>query len=472
MSPSNSLPRSTPEAQGVSSAAIVSFLDAVERNGLGLHSYMLVRHGHVVAEGWWKPYRPDEAHMLFSLSKSFTSTAAGMAIAEGKFSVDDPVLNYFPDEAPDEASPNLAAMRVRHLLTMTTGHETEPDIRTNRDVHWARTFLAHPVEHEPGAKFLYNSVATYMVSAIVQKTTGQRVVEYLRPRLFDQLGIKDAVWEQSPQGIDTGGWGLSLRTEEIAKFGQLYLQNGVWSGERLISEAWIAEATSKQVSNGEGDPNDWNQGYGYQFWRCIPGCYRGDGAFGQFCIVVPARDAVIAITSGSHDMGAIMRDVWYMLLPAMYDAAQADDPAAAAALAARSGALEIATPNGEATSPIGEVVSGREYSLKENDRGIASVKFALNADGGAITIVDKDGANTVPFGFEEWRRGRTRWVDIPERDTAARGRWTAPDTLVVTVCLTNSPWVIVVTARFDGDKITVSMNCKIGISCELEGLAS
>ena len=263
--PSSSLPRSQPEAQGVSSSAILAFVDEAEKKIDALHSFMLVRHGHVVAEGWWSPYQAESPHALYSLSKSFTSTAVGLAIAEGKLSVDDEVLKFFPEDAPKEPSNNLKAMRVSDLLRMSTGHQAEPRL-TPGDV-WTKKFLAQPVPYKPGTHFLYNTAATYMLSAIVQKATGTTVLDYLRPRLFEPLGIEHPTWGTSPQGISLGGYGLSIRTEDIARFGQLYLQKGKWHGKQLVPEAWVEAATARQTSNGSNPKSDWDQGYGYQFWR-------------------------------------------------------------------------------------------------------------------------------------------------------------------------------------------------------------
>lgn len=313
------LPRSTPESQGVSSAAIRSFIETANEKIDTLHSIIIMRHGYIVAEGWWKPEAPEQQHVLHSLSKSFTSTAVGLAVAEGKLSIDDPVLKFFPEDAPAEPSNNLKAMRVRDLLTMSTGHQVEA--KFTGDAPWVKTFLAHPVPHKPGAHFQYNTPATYMCSAIVQKVTGQTVLDYLKPRLFEPLGIENPQWGTSPQGITVGGWGLHIRTEDIAKFGQLYLQKGKWNGKQLIPESWIELATSKQVSNGSDPARDWDQGYGFQFWRCRHGAYRGDGAFGQFCVVLPELDAVIAITADTKDMQAELNVVWDKLLPAFQAAA-------------------------------------------------------------------------------------------------------------------------------------------------------
>ena len=267
-----SFPRSIPEAQGVPPGAILDLVESLDQID-AMNSFMLVRHSKVIAEGWWAPYSAQENHELYSLSKSFTSTAVGMAVAEGKLSIDDEVLKFFPDDAPDKPSANLKAMRVHDLLTMNTGNQDE--VPTAADKISARAFLTNAVPHKPGTHFKYNTPATFMLSAIVQKQTGLTVLDYLRPRLFEPLGITQPVWNTNWQGISLGGYGLSVRTEDIARFGQLYLQRGNWQGKQLIPKEWVEMATSKQVSNGSNPKSDWDQGYGFQFWRCRNGAYRG-----------------------------------------------------------------------------------------------------------------------------------------------------------------------------------------------------
>src|SRR5262249_25298859 len=241
-------------------------------------------------------------------------------------------------------STTLRAMRLTDLPRMPTGQQAEPPRKP--DEPWVKTFLAQPVPFKPGTHFLYNTSATYMLSAAVQKATGQTVLDYLTPRLFEPLGIKNPTWEVSPQGISTGGYGLSVRTEDIAKFGQLYLQKGKWDGKQLVPAAWVEAATTRQTSNGSSPASDWDQGYGYQFWRCRHGGYRGDGAFGQFCIVLPEQDAVIAITSGVRDMQAVMNLVWDKLLPALKPSPLATDAGAARELAGALKGLALRLPDG------------------------------------------------------------------------------------------------------------------------------
>lgn len=326
------LPRATPESQGVSSTAVAEFIRSADKDVNSMHSFMLVRHGKVVAEAWWEPENADKPHVMWSLSKSFTSTAVGLAVQEGKLSVDDEVIKFFPDRVPADASPNLKAMRVKDLLTMSTGHQDEVSLRDEKD--WISAFLKHPVPHKPGTHFRYNTPATFMQSAIVQKVTGEKVVDYLQSRLFDPLGIDAPKWDENPQGMSIGGYGLYLKTEDIAKFGQLYLQKGSWNGKQLVPEAWVVAATSKQVSNGSNPNSDWEQGYGFQFWRCRHGAFRGDGKDGQFCVVLPEQDAVVVMTANSTNLQGQLNVVWDKLLPAFSDKPLADNPSAAADLKA------------------------------------------------------------------------------------------------------------------------------------------
>ncbi len=337
------LPRSTPEAEGVRSDAIRGFVEAANERINTLHSFMLIRHGKVIAEAWWKPESAETPHVLWSLSKSFASTAVGFAVTEGKLSLDDEVVKFFPESVPAGASEHLRSMRVRHLLSMSGGHDTEPkfDIQKGPSV---RGFFEHPVVHAPGTWFRYNTPSTYMCSAIVTKVTGQTVVDYLKPRLFDPLGIDSPRWDASEEGYSKGGYGLFLRTEEIAKFGELFLRAGKWGDVQLIPESWVRAATSKQVDNDRAPSAktpEWSQGYGFQFWRCRHNAYRGDGRDGQICLVMPDQDAVLAITAQTGQMQAELDLVWEKLLPAFENKAIAVDEPAQARLRSALTRLEV-----------------------------------------------------------------------------------------------------------------------------------
>lgn len=324
-----SLPRAVPSKKF--GKALNAYLKAVDKSEQDLHSIMVVQHGRVIGEQWRGDAAPDVPHILNSISKTFTSTAVGLAIAEGKLKLDDRVISFFPDDLPAEVSDNLSAMTVRHLLTMHSGHERDLAPLVNDSCNWVKLFLSQPVPLQPGTYYAYNSLGTYMLSAIVQKVTGQKLVDYLYPRLFRPLGIVDVQWKESPQGINYGGWGLYLKTEDLAKLGQLYLQKGQWNGRQLVPAEWIAEASARQVESlpagmspqmvkkaGLTTKNsDWLQGYGYQLWRCRHNAYRADGANGQYILVLPEKDAVIAVTANIGDMQAELNLIWKHLLPAL-----------------------------------------------------------------------------------------------------------------------------------------------------------
>jgi CubicO group peptidase (beta-lactamase class C family) len=456
----SSLPRSTPERQGISSTAILDFVDTADRQIDMMNSFMLIRHGFVVAEGWWGPYDAATPHILYSLSKSFTSTAVGLAIAEGKMSLDDQVLKFFPDDAPAEPSPNLKAMRVRDLLRMATGNQTEAPILES-DMPWTRTFLAHPVPFKPGTHFLYNSPATYMLSAIVQKVTGMTVLDYLKPRLFAPLGIDNPSWVANPQGISAGAYGLSLRTEDLARFGQLYLQKGKWKGKQLVPSQWIEEATARQTANGSSPNSDWDQGYGYQFWRSRHNTYRGDGAFGQYCMIIPGFDAVVVITSGVRDMQSIMNLVWNKLLPALKANKLPENALARQKLDAKLAGLFVKLPSGQPTMPIASKVSGKWFEFPENDRGIRAISFDFTSPSPVLIVRTAAGEIRTRLGIGSWRKtpngfanGLDKFLTVPAQPlVSASGAWSANDVFNVKLVLYETPYYSALTFKFDGDRL-------------------
>ena len=408
------LQRSTPEAEGVSSQGILGFLEAAENSKHELHSFMFLRHGKVIAEGWWKPYSPNLKHTMYSLSKSFTSTAVGFAVSENLLSVDDQVISFFPEDLPDSISPFLADMKVQDLLTMSVGQAPEPiaTIVAN-DSNWVQAFLATPIVHDPGTKFLYNSMATYMLSAIVQKLTGETVIEYLTPRLFEPLGIEGMDWEVDPMGINTGGWGLRLKTEDMARFGQLYLQKGKWDDKQLLPAQWIGEATtskilqSPELSGTARDSNDWAQGYCYQFWRCRNNAYRGDGAFGQYIIVMPDQDAVVVLTSETYDMQGELSLVWDYLLPAIKEDTLPEDKELSARLEQRLNALALPLLKNEISPATSSSISGKTYTMEPNKRMTDTLLFQFHADTCHLIMKGKHDDYKLTFGADKWITGET-----------------------------------------------------------------
>ncbi len=471
---SSPLPRSTPEAQGIASSAILDFINAADQNIDGMHGFVLLRHGHVVTECWWKPYDAETPHIFFSLSKSFTSTAVGIAIAEGKLSLNDEVLKTFADEAPAEPSTNLKAMRLRDLLRMQVGHEKElsfwKDAGGENGETWTKRFLAHPVTFKPGTRFLYNTPATYMASAMVRKATGEDILDYLKPRLFDHIGFTNPTWVKNPQGISVGGYGLMGRTEDIARFGQLLRQKGAWNGKQIVPATWIAEATSLQTSNGSNPNSDWDQGYGYQFWRCRHGAFRGDGAFGQYCLVMPEQDAVIAITAGVPNMQAILNLIWEKLLPAMNNKTLPENNAVTQELTTKLSSLTMRMPTGKQTSPITATVSGIWYTLPENERGITALALDLTAQPPALLVRTAAGETRIVVPFDSWStpspgfsNGLDRFLSVPTNPSvAASGAWTSDDTFTIKLALTQTPFYSTLNLKFDGQRLIFNSKHNVG----------
>lgn len=453
----------TPESLGISSRAILTFIEAAEKERPDdLHSVMLMRHGKVAAQGWWNPYNPESPHVLFSLSKSFTSSAIGIAQAEGLLNINDTVISFFPEDTPAEPSQNLQAMRIRDLLKMNTGHNNDATGPMQRDREsWVRGFLVLPVEHKPGTHFVYNSAATFMLSAIIHKVTGQSLLEYLTPRLFEPLGIENPTWENSPEGINVGGWGLKVRTKDIANFGQLYLQKGLWNGKQLIPEAWVEEATSFQTSNGSNPDSDWEQGYGYQFWRCRHNLYRGDGAFGQYCIVFPEHDAVLAITAGTSNMGAIMNLVWDHLLPALDERPLAEDQEAYTALQNKLNSLSLSVVEGEKSSPQAASIADQQYSITGNEDGITGVTFRLEGDDQSISFARGGDTFSIPFGNGILKKGE---FPMPQgsQPVASSGAWISQDTLEVRSYLYETPFYYTYKLAFRDNDVTILRKRNVG----------
>jgi CubicO group peptidase (beta-lactamase class C family) len=457
------LARALPEEVGIPSQAVSRFLEALAQSGQEIHSFMLLRHGRVAAEGWWKPYEPALPHQLFSLSKSFTSTAIGFAVTEGSLSLDDAVLSFFPEAAPKRPSANLQAMRVRHLLTMTSGHAKDTFERIQRPGtrDWAKAILALPVEAEPGTLFIYNSGASYLLAAIVQKATGQRLLDYLAPRLFAPLGIEGAAWERCPRGVDTGGWGLSLRTEDIAKFGQLLLAKGRCDGRQVIAESWVAEATKAQVGNDRpGEPPDWCQGYGYQFWRDRHGGFRGDGAFGQMCVVMPDQDAVLAMTSGARTMQAILDAAWWALLPAMTEAPKVVKKHQADLRRALRG-LRLDPPGFRDDPPAAAHLDGTSWRLEANEPGLRAVSFAFHA-GRLVMTIQARRKTVVRCGAGKWVSGRMRRERDPQPvPVRAAYTWTGGGALEATVRSITTPFMETYVCRFSGGALEMVVRSNV-----------
>jgi CubicO group peptidase (beta-lactamase class C family) len=469
-----SLPRSTPEAQGVSSQGIIDFLDAAAKSKHEFHSMMLLRHGKVIAEGWWNPYKPELKHTLYSTSKSFTATAVGFTVAEKKLTVEDKVISFFPDALPDTVSPYLADLKIKDLLSMSAGMNPDPTFKVATSDNWVKAFLSTPIKDKPGTKFVYNSVATYMLSAIVQKVTGEKVVDYLKPRLFEPLAIEGVDWEVDPQGINCGGWGLRVKTEDLAKFGELFLQKGKWNGKQVLPSSWIDEATSLKIyqepdaRQSKKDSSDWVQGYCYQMWRCRHNCFRGDGAYGQFIIVMPDQDAVLAITAEAFDMQNEIDLIWQYLFPAIKNEKLAENSALTATLNQRLSSLALPVPSTVDASATSALILGKTYVFEPNEKHLSSMNFLMKDNVCTVTMKVDSSDYNFNFGQGKWIEGSTsmlgpnlflqakaHYVGIPSDKVVASYGWKDQNNLNLALRYIETPHSETINCKFDKDKISV-----------------
>jgi CubicO group peptidase (beta-lactamase class C family) len=396
----------TPESQGVSSSAILSWLDACERELDCLHGFVIRRNGKIIAEGSWKPFDTlNGTHILYSHSKSFTSTAVGLLADEKKLDLDERVADLFPDDLPEGTGERLRSLRIRDLLTMNMGAK---DHRLKGGGDWVKDALAKDFVSDPGTVYRYDSDATYLLAAIVEKKCGTSMMAYLDRKIFKPLGFGAVRTTYSPQGIPCGGWGMHMSTRDISKFGQLYLDEGEWRGRRILSRDWVRLATAKQTASGSGGPDrpdsDWYQGYGFQFWRCRHNAYRADGANGQCTVVIPDRDAVVSIHASLSDMAAELNLVWRHLLPAMEDAPLPENPAAAEKLAERCASLALETP-GEKADGIEKFFGTYDFG---GDRKIGTLSFACENGAIVCAIETRAGKSTFPVGVGEWKGGTVK----------------------------------------------------------------
>ena len=390
------LPRSTPEAEGIPSSAISVFLDSLASYPRSdIHSVMILRHGKVVAELYPEPYKAEYRHTMYSCSKTFVSTAIGIAVDENRLRVTDRVATFFPELLPEKISPELAAMTIHDLLTMSSGINPDGTIRAEND-DWIKVYLSKPVS-TPGEKFKYDSMCTYLLSAIIQKVTGKKTLDYLKEKLFNDMHITDVGWEESPEGYNVGGWGLHIQCESLAKMGQLLLQKGKWNGKQLVSEEWV-----KQMMRNPIDTNDEGTAvYGYQMWGCPPnGSFRADGRLGQFILVLPETDMVIAITECTYSPQ--LRFAWEILLPKVQNTPLARGKDYLRLLKDIK-TYRYPTSQGKASSTLMKQLEGKTYTFEKNEFGWKSLSFEQRKNEMIMSVKDEyEKAYSLSLGYKNW----------------------------------------------------------------------
>ncbi len=449
------------ELCGVSSADALKFVEEICRGlpGQETHSFMLIRHGKLLFEGYFNPYNNDTKHTLFSVSKSFASTAIGFLVSEGEIKVDDFIYEYFPELITDDINKENLKITIHDLLSMALGQQGgavhEAQKRKDLSNVMLYNFFYRNKDIECGTEFRYDSYGTYMLSALVNKITGKSVVEYLMPRLFEPLGIKEPYYIKDDLGISIGYTGMRMSLRDLAKVGLTYLNNGVWKDKQIIPEEWIKLAIQKHIPTDSCSTGlDWQEGYCYQFWRGRYNTYRFCGAFGQMCVMMPDYDAVFVVNSGfdNSKLSFILDTFYKNIMFNMKDYPLPEDKE-------NNEKLENILSNLSLTfqfsdmSPMSEFVNGQIYKIEEKG-GYNAVKFSFFKESVAVELLGEDKNYKFEAGFKSpiWGRADGTGFCVLENkdcsDTLGTAIWHTKKDLEVTLRFFGSPSILKVIADF------------------------
>jgi CubicO group peptidase (beta-lactamase class C family) len=434
---------SVPEEQGIDSAKLADMFNQIQASGYNIHSVVIVRHGKLVAEAYRVPNDASTIHQLMSCTKSFISALVGIAIDQGAIqSIDQRVLDFFPDRTPANLDDAKRGMTLRDLLTMSSGFDwqggmlEEPSIdQLYFSPDWVQFMLDLPLSDAPGSRFVYNSGGSHLLSAIVQQATGQTAEELARTDVFAPLGITSWHWEADPQGISTGYAGLWLAPRDMAKFGYLYLHGGQWDGQQIVPAQWVADSTREPIKAGGSWLSD---GYGYQWWVDAKGYYMALGFGGQYIVVIPDRDMVVTFTSGLPAASFFVPEdlLNEYILPASESSAPLpDNPEGRAALQAAINAFQQLTPSAVPALPdIARRISGQMYRLDaDNPLGLTSLGLTFK-DGEATATLTLDDTHTVLIGLDGvLRRSDAEGETIISPPSGLRGAWLESNVFVLEI---------------------------------------
>ncbi len=379
----------TPESAGIPSAAIERFIGRLEGSRLCMHDFLMVKGGKVLAEAYWKPFHAQRKHRMYSVSKSFVSIAVGVMIGEGKLSLDTHVADFFPEKLPDNPHPYLLEMTVRDLLMMSTCHNRCS--YTDQDSDWVATFFQRKPSHRPGRVFSYDTAATVVLNAIVEKLAGEPFLQYLRPRVLEPIGVTEDIWcVERPEGGSWGGSGVMVTAMDLAKVANLCMHGGCHEGRQLIPEWYIREATAKQIDNrvGEADP-EWQFGYGYQFWRTRNNGFAMNGMGSQFAICLPEHDFILVTNGDTQEVktgaSVILNALWTEIYPYLTgEKACVSTEEEKESLKKRIEDLHILPETGALSSSEAVKWHGMKFVMDENPMGIRWTRFFF--EDGAITM--------------------------------------------------------------------------------------
>ena len=433
-------PRVTPESVGIPSAAVEKLLDTLEFGGFTEpHGIMIYRRGKVCAEGWWSPYTARMKHAQMSHTKTYAGTAVGIAVTEGLVKLDDRLIDIFPDKAPAEPSENLKKLKVRDVMCMGAGMPRMP----HQDFDWIRDFLAAEVVFEPGTRFIY-STSCELQAAIVRRVSGYGLMDYLKPRLFDKLGIdaSNLFWARQGDGCEFCSAGLQATTEDNLRLMTLYLNGGVWAGERILSEEFVKLATTTRISTVNPDdknpPPNPRPGYGFMIWMCPPeDSYRADGLGGQYTVVLPRQDMIISITESSDTPFRVL-DAFWAFLEEVRDEPLPEDEDACGRLRRR---MERLCLPAEPIAPYAkrrDMVDGTDWHMASGSVSFGNTRFDFGFNDGLTDFSLKFCGDHLHFTFTEdgvtqsFRAnmdGSRHWNELASGAALCSAYWLDDDTL-------------------------------------------
>lgn len=402
--PENNLTYATPESLGIPSQSILNFLEDMKTYRIPLHSYLVLRHGKVAAEGYCAPFDAEHKHRMYSISKSFTSVAIGMLITEGRLSLTDKVADFFPEYIPENPTPYMFKATVRDLLMMAVFNETGAYDWDTPD--WVKCFFDNDMPKQmPGTVFHYDTNATVVLCAIVEKMTGKKLLDYMRP-LLDELGISKDIWcIESPDGRSWTGSGILCTPRDLARFGLFCLKRGEWNGKQLVDRDYMLQATTKQIGNYVAHSGIRTSGYGYQFWMQPEGGFSCSGMGSQYAFMYPEQDLVVITTAdaqGLNNAEDFIRESFLKnILHGCQDEALPENPEAQAKLAEAS-VLKLPKIEGALTSPWAEKANGVKYVFDDNRWGFKWMKLDFDEEKVTLTYEKRGEVASFPLYIGEY----------------------------------------------------------------------
>lgn len=456
-----------PEAVGISPESIINFMNRLEQYNICMHSFILVRYGKVAAETYYYPYRADTLHRMFSVTKSFVSLAIGLLTAEGKISLDDRIIDHFPEKLPHGGvHPYIAKTTIQDMLMMASAHaRTSWSNLPERD--WVKTFFVVEPSHLPGTIFSYDTSSSHTLAALVEKLTGLPLLDYLRSKFLDEIGFsKEAYITKDPLGISLGGSGLNATPMDLAKVAWIVMQMGEYRGKQYLPRQYLAEAVKKQIDTSvKGNTIDEQQGYGYQFWRVRNNGYAMFGMGGQLAVCFPDKDLMLVTTADTQGdpcgVPIIMDSFFKNIYQNLSDQPLPKDPLKWSELKELLANSEIKPLKGMQNSNMADIVNGKEFLFSDNPMGLKSLKLELDKEYGKFCYINQTGSHKLLFGFNKLVVSRFPYYDFK---CAASATWITDNTLVIQIRVVDEEQgTLTIQLAFKDDTVTVFMKKANGL---------